>query len=41
LILSIPKFKKDDFIGPIFNEKIGNSWPEHLEKCIALANYFT
>jgi hemoglobin len=22
----------DDFIGPIFNEKIGNRWPEHLEK---------
>jgi hemoglobin len=26
------KIQKDDFIGPIFNEKIGNSWPEHLEK---------
>jgi hemoglobin len=24
--------QKDDFIGPIFNEKIGNGWPEHLEK---------
>ena len=24
--------QKDDFIGPIFNEKIGNRWPEHLEK---------
>ena len=24
--------KKDEFIGPIFNEKIGNKWPEHLEK---------
>lgn len=22
----------DDFLGPIFNEKIGNRWPEHLEK---------
>ena len=22
----------DDFLGPIFNEKIGNGWPEHLEK---------
>ncbi|MFV5695975.1 group III truncated hemoglobin [Flavobacterium sp. LB3P122] len=24
--------KKDEFIGPIFNEKISNNWPEHLEK---------
>lgn len=24
--------QKDDFIGPIFNEKIGDRWPEHLEK---------
>ncbi len=24
--------QKDDFIGPIFNEKIGTRWPEHLEK---------
>lgn len=24
--------QKDAFIGPIFNEKIGNRWPEHLEK---------
>ena len=24
--------QKDEFIGPIFNEKIGNRWPEHLEK---------
>ena len=24
--------QKDDFLGPIFNEKIGNRWPEHLEK---------
>ena len=24
--------QKDDFIGPIFNEKIGGRWPEHLEK---------
>lgn len=26
------KVQKDEFIGPIFNEKIGNQWPEHLEK---------
>lgn len=26
------KVQKDDFIGPIFNEKIANRWPEHLEK---------
>lgn len=26
------KVQKDDFIGPIFNQKIGNRWPEHLEK---------
>jgi hemoglobin len=26
------KVKKDEFIGPIFNEKIANHWPEHLEK---------
>ena len=24
--------QKDDFLGPIFNEKLGNCWPEHLEK---------
>ena len=24
--------QKDEFIGPIFNEKIGDRWPEHLEK---------
>jgi hemoglobin len=24
--------QKDDFIGPIFNSKIGLRWPEHLEK---------
>ena len=28
--------QKDDFIGPIFNEKIGNRWPEHLEKMYRL-----
>ncbi|WP_035670331.1 group III truncated hemoglobin [Flavobacterium sp. 83] len=26
------KVQKDEFIGIIFNEKIGNRWPEHLEK---------
>ncbi|MFE3868877.1 group III truncated hemoglobin [Flavobacterium sp. LS2P90] len=26
------KVQKDKFIGPIFNEKIGIRWPEHLEK---------
>ena len=26
------KVQKDEFIGPIFNEKIGNRWQEHLEK---------
>lgn len=26
------KVQTDDFIGPIFNRKIGNRWPEHLEK---------
>ena len=26
------KVQQDEFIGPIFNEKIGNRWPEHLEK---------
>ena len=24
--------QKDELIGVIFNEKIGNRWPEHLEK---------
>ncbi len=24
--------RKDTFIGPIFNERIGDRWPEHLEK---------
>ena len=24
--------QNDEYIGPIFNEKIGNRWPEHLEK---------
>lgn len=26
------KVQKDEFIGPVFNEKISNRWPEHLEK---------
>ncbi|MCW2118733.1 group III truncated hemoglobin [Flavobacterium sp. 7A] len=26
------KVQVDNFIGPIFNEKIGNRWPDHLEK---------
>lgn len=26
------KVQKDDLIGPIFNEKMMNRWPEHLEK---------
>lgn len=26
------RVRKDDLLGPIFNEKIGNKWPEHLEK---------
>lgn len=26
------KVQNDSFIGPIFNEKIGHRWPEHLEK---------
>lgn len=25
------KVRADDFIGPIFNERIGNKWDEHLE----------
>lgn len=26
------KVRKDNFIGPIFNQKIGNQWPAHLER---------
>lgn len=26
------KVQKDDIVGPIFNGKIGDRWPEHLEK---------
>ena len=24
--------RKDELLGPIFNERIGNNWPKHLEK---------
>ncbi len=26
------KVRKDDLIGPVFNERIQNRWPQHLEK---------
>ena len=26
------KVQKDELIGSIFNDKIGDNWPEHLEK---------
>lgn len=26
------KVREDSFIGPIFDERIGDRWPEHLEK---------
>ena len=26
------RVQKDDYIGVIFNEKIGDRWPEHLER---------
>ena len=26
------KVPKDTLIGPVFNEKIGNQWPAHLER---------
>jgi hemoglobin len=26
------KVRKDDLLGGIFNEKIGDRWPEHLDK---------
>lgn len=26
------KVQQDDFIGPIFNQRIQNNWPVHLEK---------
>ena len=26
------KIRKDELLGPIFNERIGDRWPEHLEK---------
>ncbi|WP_016988247.1 group III truncated hemoglobin [Flavobacterium sp. ACAM 123] len=31
-----PKVQEDDLIGPIFNRKIGDRWPEHLEKMFHL-----
>lgn len=26
------KVREDELIGPIFNQRIGNRWPEHLDK---------
>ncbi len=26
------KVRADTLLGPVFNEKIGNRWPEHLER---------
>ncbi len=26
------KVRRDELLGPIFNEQIGDMWPEHLEK---------
>ena len=26
------RVRADELIGPIFNERIGNCWPEHLDK---------
>ena len=26
--------RQDDLIGPIFNQQIGDKWPEHLEKLV-------
>ena len=26
------KIRKDELLGPIFNQRIGDRWPEHLEK---------
>lgn len=26
------KIRKDELLGPIFNERIQNRWPQHLEK---------
>jgi len=26
------KVRNDDTLAPIFNERIGDRWPEHLEK---------
>lgn len=29
------KVRKDELIGPIFNERIGDRWPQHLDKMYA------
>jgi len=26
------KVRKDDMLGPIFNQRIGDKWPQHLDK---------
>ncbi len=26
------RIRQDDLLGPVFNEKIGNRWPEHIER---------
>jgi len=26
------KVRKDDMLGPIFNQRIGDKWPQHLQK---------
>jgi hemoglobin len=28
------KARENELLGPIFNEKIGDHWPEHLEKMV-------
>ena len=28
------RVQKDDLIGPIFHERIGDRWPEHLDKMV-------
>lgn len=29
------KVRKDELLSPVFNERIGNRWPEHLKKMYA------